>query len=124
MAGLGRPGPAQIAETCCLGSGWPGLAWPWAGLDQPPACFWFLGAVFGQLLDYSQTREDWPELSTWTETKRYLYLLKAILFWIMFSLQVFDANLDIQLKHSDTTVYMQLVSRKMISVALTEDKLY
>ena len=51
-------------------------------------------------------------------------MLKAILFWIMFSLQVFDANLDIQLKHSNTIVYMQLVSRKMISVALTEDKLY
>ena len=35
-----------------------GLAWPWAGLGRPLACFWFLGAVFGQLLDYSQTRED------------------------------------------------------------------
>ena len=42
----GWPGPAQIAETCCLGSGWLRLAWPglgpvWAG-PWPASGFWEL----------------------------------------------------------------------------------
>ena len=59
----GWPGPARAgpnSRKLLLGIrlAQAGLAWPWAGLGRPLGCFWFWGAVFVQLLDYSQTRED------------------------------------------------------------------